>query len=116
MVAKGPAESATPRRQVDKDQSSCLSRDLPCRDASDEKAAAVFSPAGARVQSVPVMTRQVTGMSAVQAERLDALQIEFDALKRLLTSELSLPTGQPKVDQYSQNQDDELHDWTGVKR
>ena len=104
LVAKGPAESATPRRQVDKDQSSCLSRDLPCRDASDEKAAAVFSPAGARVQSVPVMTRQVTGMSAVQAERLDALQIEFDALKRLLTSELSLPTGQPKVDQYSQNQ------------
>ena len=33
LVAKGPAESATPRRQVDKDQSSCLSRDLPCLDA-----------------------------------------------------------------------------------
>ena len=74
LVAKGPTESAPSRRQVNKDQSSCVSRDLPCLDAVNEKAAAVITPAGARIQSVPVMTHQVTGVSAVQAERLDALQ------------------------------------------
>ena len=104
LVAKGPTESAPSRRQVDKDQSSCVSRDLPCLDALNEKAAAVIKPAGARIQSVPVMTHQVTGVSAVQAERLDALQNEFDALKRLLTNELPLLAAQTKVGQYSQNQ------------
>ena len=104
LVAKAPTDGLRPRRQFNQNEPSQVDHDLPGLNALNEKSEAIISPAGARVQSVPIMTQQVTGMSAVQAERLDALRNEFDALKRLVTNAVPLLAAQTKVGQYSQNQ------------